>query len=846
MLPSRVFRRAAALAAACLGFLSAICPADEVVRIMAANISSGTNQAYEAPGNRILQGLDPDIALLQEMEVGSKSAAEYRAWVNANFGTTFSYYVESGKNIPNGIVSRYPILSSGSWDDPELSDREFAWAKIDIPGDKNLLAVSVHLKASSGSDNETRRNTEASALVSFINANLTPGDHVVIGGDCNTYSRTEPCINTLSAVVKTTAPWPADQAGNSNTNSGQSSPYDWVMPNNSLATYATPLVIGSNTHTNGLVFDSRDYTPLSAVSPVQSGDSGVTGMQHMAVMRAFLIPTNDPPVIAQGDAVSVTLSKNNTPTAFSRSLSATDSENNTLTWSIQTQAGHGTAGIQAPVTGGTVNLSYSPATNYTGSDSFVVRVSDGQGGTDSITVNLTIQEPPNTAPVITQGTSVPVTLSKNNTPTAFSRTLNATDANGDSLTWTIATPAAHGTAGIVAPATGGTVNLSYTPSTNYTGSDSFVVQVSDGRGGTDSITVNLTIQEPPNTAPVIAQGTSVPVTLTENGTPQSFNLNLTATDGEGDTLSWSIATPAQHGTAGIVDPATGTGIALSYQPAEDYTGSDSFVVQVSDGRGGVDTIMVNLTIEPAPNLPPVIGGAETRVLSISQNGYPAPFQLALQAADEDSDPLTWSVSLPAGHGTASVGPSPNGSSAAIFYQPALGFTGEDSFTVQVSDGQGGSDTVLVQVTVESSSAFDAWTYATFAPLTPETELAVWGEDADPDSDGYSNLEEFAHGLNPQLSDAAPNLVQLAFASSGEQRQLTLTLKLRMNGSSPALDYALQSTADPAKGWDTLLPEDYTLLGETDLGGGFIARTIRLTPAADDTARCFRMTFSAPD
>ncbi len=809
--------------------------------MLAGNISSGNLQSYDdGPGNRILQGLKPDIAMLQELNVGNNTTAEYRAWVTANFGSSFSYFVESGKNIPNGIVSRYPILEANVWDDSQLTDREFVWAMIDIPGDTNLLAVSVHLKASS-SDSGTR-NTQATNLRTYIQGKATHGEYVVIGGDFNTDNRTESCIGTLSTLFKTTAPWPADQANNTNTNAAQAKPYDWVLASTSLAARTTPLVIGTNTHTNGLVFDSRDYSPLSAVSPVQSGDSGVTGMQHMAVIRAFSFPTNNAPVITQGDSVAVTLSKNNTPTAFSRSLNATDADGNTLTWSIQTAATHGTAGIVAPVTGGTVSLSYTPVTNYTGSDSFVVRVSDGQGGTDSITVNLTIQEPPNTAPVITEGISVAVTLSKNNTPTAFSRSLNATDANGDSLAWSIATQAAHGTAGVVAPATGGTVSLSYTPVTNYTGSDAFIVQVSDGKGGTDTITVNLTIQEPPNTAPVITEGTAVAVTLSKNNTPTAFSRSLNATDANGDSLAWSISTQAAHGTAGIVAPASGGTVSLSYTPATNYTGSDTFVVQVADGKGGTDTIQVNLTINPPPNTAPVIAGADTRALVISQNGYPAPFQLTLQATDADQDPLTWSVSNPAGHGSASL--EATGNSAAIFYQPAAGFTGADSFTIQVSDGQGGSDTVIVQVTVENSSAFDAWTYAAFAPLTPETEATVWGENADPDGDGLSNLEEFANGLNPQLSDGAPNLVQLAFATDGEQRQSTLTLKLRMANGVPALHYTLQTTADPAEGWHDVLPEDYTLVSEVDLGGGFVARTVRISFGSDDAFRAFRLVYTA--
>ena len=45
--------------------------------------------------------------------------------------------------------------------------------------------------------------------------------------------------------------------------------------------------------------------------------------------------------------------------------------------------------------------------------------------------------------------------------------------------------------------------IGYTPTANYNGSDSFVVQVSDGNGGTDTITVNVTI-EAVNDAPMLS------------------------------------------------------------------------------------------------------------------------------------------------------------------------------------------------------------------------------------------------------------------------------------------------------------------------------------------------------
>jgi len=626
--------RSALLASTISAVLAVLAPADEVVRIMAANTSSGNDQSYDAGhGSRIFDGLNPDVALVQEMNVSNNSAAAYRTWVDTYFGSTFSYFVESGKSIPNGIVSRYPILTSGVWNDSDLSDREFVWARIDLPGDMNLLAVSVHLKASSGSDNVSRRQAQAVQLAGYIAGEKKATDHVVIGGDFNTQNRTESCVTALSSTVVTTAPWPADQAGNTNTNSSQGNPYDWVMPSSSLAAFSTPLVIGPNIHTNGLVFDSRDYTPLSAVTPVQSTDSGATGMQHMAVMRAFLIPTND-------------------------------------------------------------------------------------------------------LPVITAGTSVAVTLSRNNTPTAFSRSLTATDADGDPLTWTISTQAAHGTAGIVAPASGGTVALSYTPATNYTGSDSFVVQVADGQGGTDTITVNLTIQPPANVSPVITQGDSVTVIL-------------------------------------------------------------------------------------------------------SRDGYPTAFQVAVSATDADSDPLSWTVSTAALHGTAAI-TTPSGASPGVSYQPLAGYLGADSFRLQVSDGKGGIDEILVQVTVVAPPAYDSWTYDDFAPLTPETEVTVWGENADPDGDGLTNLEEFAHGTDPEVADGSPALITARVEENGD---LLLSYLVRLDGSAPALDYTIESTVGLTGPWAELAASEYEDAGTTSLAGGVQRRTIRLTAPLGETRRFFRLTFT---
>ena len=90
--------------------------AQKVIRTTAANITSGNSQSYEGPGTRILQGLKPDVVMIQEFNVGNKTTAEFRSWVDTTFGTDFSYFRESSGAIPNGVISRWPIRQSGSWD----------------------------------------------------------------------------------------------------------------------------------------------------------------------------------------------------------------------------------------------------------------------------------------------------------------------------------------------------------------------------------------------------------------------------------------------------------------------------------------------------------------------------------------------------------------------------------------------------------------------------------------------------------------------------------------------------------------------------------------------------------
>jgi len=271
-------------------------------RVMAANITSGNYQSYETAGINIFRGLKPDIVAIQEFQYNSSSASnDLRTLVNTAFGTNYSFYCEPGYNIPNGIVSRWPIISSGTVASPEVSDRGFAWARINLPGTNDLYVVSVHLY---GSGSASQRNNEAMTITNLMGTNFPAGAWIIVGGDFNTDSRSEACVTTFKTRLSD-SPIPADNNGNSNTSEPRSKPYDYALPSFSLANYLTPVVLTSHTFNNGLVFDSAVYTPLSDVSPVTSGDSHTNQMQHMAVVKDFLIsvtntnsPTTNTPSIA--------------------------------------------------------------------------------------------------------------------------------------------------------------------------------------------------------------------------------------------------------------------------------------------------------------------------------------------------------------------------------------------------------------------------------------------------------------------------------------------------------------------------------------------------------------------
>jgi endonuclease/exonuclease/phosphatase family metal-dependent hydrolase len=276
-----------------LWFSAALAAGDPVaLRIIAANLTSENQQSYSpdnanhsnpgGAGARILSALKPDIVLIQEFN----TTVPVRQWINRTLGEEFFFMREEGMQIPNGVISRFPIIESGVWDDPVLDNREFAWARLRLPEKRDLWVVSVHFH----SKGESSRARQAEALVAFVRDKVPADAMVVIGGDLNTRGTGEKSFPILGSVVVIPDKPPADENGDITTNSPRNRPYDWVLASKVLDSLEVPVKLGGKEFPHGLVFDSRVFGPLEKCPPVQKGDSAAPFMQHMAVVRDFLIP----------------------------------------------------------------------------------------------------------------------------------------------------------------------------------------------------------------------------------------------------------------------------------------------------------------------------------------------------------------------------------------------------------------------------------------------------------------------------------------------------------------------------------------------------------------------------
>ncbi len=530
-------------------------------------------------------------------------------------------------------------------------------------------------------------------------------------------------------------------------------------------------------------------------------------------------------------------------------LNAVDPDSPRLSYTIAEGPTHGVASVSPDG-----NWTYTPDAAVAAgvTDSFRVTVSDapsgfaihglagllnllsfgligsrGDSSTSPVAVIVAPFTPANRAPVL----STPVVGTPNAITGVVTGIVSATDADGDTLTYSA--PASTAKGAIIINA--GTGAFTYTPTaparhraaalgaTAGERADSFTVVVTDGQGGTATASVTVVVS-PSNVDPVAG----TPVVGVPNALTGVVIGIVSATDADGDTLTYSAPASTAKGAI-TINASTG---AFTYAPtvaarntaaapgATPADRADGFTVTVIDGHGGTAIAAITVAISPAvtpANRAPVLS---TPVVG-TPNAITGVVTGIVSATDADGDTLTYSAPASTAKGAIII----NAGTGAFTYTPTVaarntaaapGATAADradGFTVTVVDGRGG--TASTAVTVAVSPTPDA-----SAPLAAFPGAEGFGANA---TGGRGGSVVYVTNLNAdgagslQWAIDQPGARYILFKVSGlidTQIHLTngnvtiagqtspggITIRGFVTDESPYQDQAVQAPADFAENW----------------------------------------------
>ncbi|MCB1045441.1 MAG: hypothetical protein KDC35_21035 [Acidobacteria bacterium] len=382
-----------------------------------------------------------------------------------------------------------------------------------------------------------------------------------------------------------------------------------------------------------------------AISILVDDQNGGTDTQSFT-LTVGPVP-NQVPVITSSPVTSV-----NATEPYAYDVEATDGDGDTLVFSLTTAP----VGMSIDPAIGLIN--WNPAEADEGNHAVAILVDDQNGGTDTQSFTLTVGPAPNQAPIIT---SSPVTSVNATEPYAYA--VDATDGDGDTLVFSLTTAPAGMN---IDPATG---LITWNPAEADEGNHVVAILVDDQNGGTDNQSFTLTVGPAPNQAPVI---TSSPVTSVNATEPYAYDVD--ATDGDGDTLVFSLTTAPAGMT---IDPASGL---ITWNPAEADEGNHVVAILVDDQNGGTDSQNFTLTVGPAPNQAPVITSSPVTNVNATE-----PYAYDVDATDGDGDTLVFTLT------TAAAGMIIDPASGLITWNPAEADEGNHTISILVDDQKGGTD-----------------------------------------------------------------------------------------------------------------------------------------------------------
>jgi hypothetical protein len=373
-------------------------------------------------------------------------------------------------------------------------------------------------------------------------------------------------------------------------------------------------------------------------------------------------------------------------------------------------------------------VTYSPAPDFEGVDTFRYEVCDPFAGCDAVTVLVEVL-PRNDPPRLgDDGATTPAGVA-----VTIAVLANDVDPEGAPLTVTAVTDPDGG-----AVAIGSDGALTFTPDPGVTGPVTFHYTACDPEGACAEALVTVIVGV--TNAPPVALDDDA--TVAEGG---AVTLDVLANDADPDGGALTLTSVSDPGNGSVVVD----GDAVTYQPEPGFSGEDSFVYTVCDPAGGCDTATVHVTVTPVDDAPIALDDEAS-----TAQGVPVVLDVVGNDLDPDGDALrVVSFTQP------EDGVVTQDDDGALVYTPPDGFVGTARFAYTVSDpgGNTATATVTIYVVAGGNGPPVAVDDAYDVPADASSALPVRANDSDPDGDPLTVVEvvQPAHGSVTLGADGTP-------------------------------------------------------------------------------------------
>ncbi|MFC7672652.1 Ig-like domain-containing protein [Mycolicibacterium sp. GCM10028919] len=409
---------------------------------------------------------------------------------------------------------------------------------------------------------------------------------------------------------------------------------------------------------------------------------GLTGLLNLFTLGAFgddghsatapatvtitVTAVDDAPV-AVGDIVTV--AEDSTATVIPVLSNDTDVDGGPRTVTAVTQPGHGTVTVIGTA------ISYTPAANFNGTDTFGYTLNGGSTATVTVTVTAADDAPVAVGDI--------VTVVEDSAATVIPVLVNDTDVDGDPKTITAATQPGHGAVTFTDTA------VSYTPAANFFGTETFDYTLNGGSTATVTVTVTAV-----DDVPVAADDA---VSVVEDSAATVIPVLVNDTDVDGGPRTITAVTQPGHGAVTFTDTA------VNYTPAANFFGTETFGYTLNGGS----TATVTVTVTAVDDVPVAADDAVT----VAEDSTATVIEVLTNDTDVDGGPKTITAVTQPGHGAVTV------TGTTLSYTPATNFYGTDTFGYTLNGGSTATVTVTVTAVNDGDPVIES---VTSAPQTGNT------------------------------------------------------------------------------------------------------------------------------